>query len=89
MAIDSLNHFASQFSMVAIPRFLLMSIVTKPPFLAIDGMAPFVVIPILLVDWLSSPHCLPTSEISPPPSNLQPLLPIASLLQVFILCQHC
>jgi hypothetical protein len=50
MAIDSLNHFASQFSMVAIPRFLLMSIVTKPPFLAVDGMAPFVVIPILLVD---------------------------------------
>jgi hypothetical protein len=55
-------------------------IATKPPSLIVDGMAPFVIIPVLLVDWLSSPHCLSMSKISPPPSDLQPLLPVASLL---------
>ncbi len=80
MVVDSLDHFASQFSMVAIRGFLLLFIATKPPSLIVDGMAPFVIIPVLLVDWLSSPHCLSMSKISPPPSDLQPLLPVASLL---------
>jgi len=89
MVVDSIDHFASQFSMVVIPRFLLLFVATKPPSLAIDGMAPFVSIIIFLVDWLSSPHCFPMFEIFPPPFDLQPLLPVASLLQVFTLCQHC
>jgi hypothetical protein len=66
-----------------------LSIVVKPFSLVVDGMAPFAVVPILLVDWLSSPHCLPTSKVSPQPFDLQPLLPISSLLQEFVLCQHC
>jgi hypothetical protein len=35
---------------VVVLGFLLLSIVAKPPSLVVDGMAPFVVVPIILVD---------------------------------------
>ncbi len=44
------NHFVTEIPVVDVPRFLLLFVVAKFPSLAIDGMAPFVVVPILLVD---------------------------------------
>jgi len=35
---------------MVVPKFLFSSITAKSPYLVVDGMVPFVVVPILLVD---------------------------------------
>jgi hypothetical protein len=50
VAMDSLDHFVAQFSMVVVIGFLLLSIVAKPLSLVFDGMAPFVIVPIIPAD---------------------------------------
>jgi len=50
MATYSLDHYVAQFLVVVVLGFLLFSIATKPPSLVVDGMAPFVVVPIILAN---------------------------------------
>jgi hypothetical protein len=50
VAAYSFDRYIAKKIMVAIIGFLLPSVTAKPPSLAIDGMAPFVVVPIFLAD---------------------------------------
>ncbi len=47
MVANSFEYFVAQFSLVVVLEFLPFA-TTKPPFLIVDGIAPFIVVPILL-----------------------------------------